>query len=321
MRGGDRSVERECLLSLLIIVLGGLTLQVFAAWPWRNSGGSASARVERQHWLALWWPAAPTSVVAAWLCGWAIAQSDPVLDPVGPFLFIACVPFGVVVVRAVVRAAWSLGRSPGNCGVATVGLFRPHIVFAPQLAKRLDDRAIEAALAHERAHVRHRDPLRIWTAQFVTDLQWPWHSAQRRFGSWLEVLEYARDDEARAAGVDGADLAAALVGSLRFQCAKSCTGGGGGGGGGPPPAPGAVVGSLRCQGAKSCTGGVGLIGQPDAVQVRIARLLRPLPDAVLPRDSSRMAIAALLVLTLGLAMTLGVVCGERVIGPLLALSS
>jgi hypothetical protein len=57
------------------------------------------------------------------------------------------------------------------------------------------------------------------------------------------------------------------------------------------------------------------------VQVRIARLLRPLPDAVLPRDSSRMAIAALLVLTLGLAMTLGVVCGERVIGPLLALSS
>ena len=97
--------------------------------------------------------------------------------------------------------------------------------------------------------------------------------------------------EARAAGVDGADLAAALVGSLRFQSAKCCI------------------------------GSVGLIGQSEVVQARIARLLQPLPDAVLPRESSRIAIAALLVLTFGLAMGLGVACGERVIRPLLALSS
>jgi hypothetical protein len=199
-------------------------------------------------------------------------------------------PLALVVVRAIVRAAWSLARSPGDCAVATVGLLRPHIVFAPQLAKRLDDRAVEAALAHERVHVRHRDPLRIWAAQLVTDVQWPWSSAQRRFISWLEVLEYARDDEARAAGVDGADLAAALVGSLRFQSAAGCA------------------------------GSVGLIGQPQVVQARIARLLRPLPNAALPRDSSRMAIPALLVFTLMLAMAFGVACGERVIRPLLAVS-
>jgi hypothetical protein len=284
-------VEREFLLSVLIVFLGGITLQLSAAWPWSDGNASASRRGERWRWLALWWPAAPTSVVAAWLGGWALSQPDPVLDPVGPFLFIACVPFGVVVVRAVVRAAWSLARSPCACGVATVGLLRPHIVFAPQLAKRLDDRAIEAALAHERAHVRHRDPLRIWVAQSVTDLQWPWSSAQCRFTSWLAALEEARDDEARAAGVEGADLAAALVGSLRFQ-------------------------SAQC-----CTGGVGLIGLPEVVQARIARLLRPLPEPALPRDSSRFAIAALLVLTLVLAMGLGVAYGERVIRPLLALSS
>jgi Zn-dependent protease with chaperone function len=291
MRVGDRSVERESILSILIVFLGGVTLQLFAAWPWGKGNASASRRVERLRWLALWWPAVPASLVVAWLCGWALSQPDPVMDPVGPFIFIACMPFGVVVVRAVARAAWSLGRSPSGYGVATVGLLRPHIVFAPQLAKRLDDRAIEAALAHERAHIRHRDPLRIWAAQFVTDLQWPWGSAQRRFTSWLAALEQARDDEARAAGVEGADLAAALVASLRFQCAKRCT------------------------------GGVGLIGQPQAVQARIARLLRPLPDAVLPSDSSRMTVAALLVLTLVLAMALGVACGERVIRPLLALSS
>lgn len=284
-------MEREALLCILIAFLCGVTLQLFAAWSWSSDNASAARRIERLHWLALWWPAAPASVVAAWLCGWALSQPDPVPGPVGPFILIACVPFGVVVVRALVRAAWSLARSPGDCGVATVGLFRPHIVFAPQLAKRLDDRAIEAALAHERAHIHHRDPLRIWAAQFVTDLQWPWGSAQRRFTSWLATLEQARDDEARAAGVEGADLAAALIGSLRFQ------------------------------GAKCCTGGVGLIGQPEVVRARIARLLRPLPETALPRDPSRMAITAFLVFTLVLAMALGVACGERLIRPLLALTS
>jgi Zn-dependent protease with chaperone function len=291
MRVGERSVEREALLSILIVFLGGVTLQSFAAWSWSTDSASASRRIERLHWLALWWPVAPASVVAAWLCGWAFSQPDPVPDPVGPFTLVACVPFGVVVVRAFARAVWSLARSPGDCGVATVGILRPHIVFAPQLAKRLDDRAIEAALAHERAHIRHRDPLRIWAAQLVTDLQWPWGSAQRRFTTWLASLEQARDDEARAAGVEGADLAAALIGSLRFQRA-------------------------RC-----CTGGVGLTGRPEVVQARIERLLQPLPDPSLPRESSRMAIAALLVVTLMLAMLLGVACGERVIRPLLALSS
>src|SRR5260370_19598564 len=211
MRGGDRSVERESLLTLLIVFLGGVTLQLFAACPWRDGIDSGSRQVERRRWLALWWPAAPTTVVAAWLCGWALSQPDPVLDPVGPFLFFACAPFGAVVLRAVVRAGWSLARSHGDCGIATVGFLRPHIVFSPQLAKRLDDRAVEAAVAHERAHVRHHDPLRIWVAQFVTDLQWPWRSAQRRFTSWLAALEEARDDEARAAGVHRCDPAAALV--------------------------------------------------------------------------------------------------------------
>lgn len=291
MRGGDRSVEREFLLSLLIVVLGGVTLQLCGSWPWMNHHASASPRAERLHWRAMWWPAAPTSLVAAWLCGWALAEPDPVPDPVGWIIFIACVPFGIVFARAVLRAIWSLARSPGNCGVATIGILRPRVVFAPQLAERLDARAIEAALAHERAHIRHRDPLRLWAAQFVTDLQWPWSSAQNRFSSWLQVLELARDDEARAAGVEGADLAAALLGSLRFQAAQRCT------------------------------GGVGLIGQPEIVQARVARLLRPLPETSAHRITSPTALAALLIITMLLALLLGIVFGERVIGPLLALSA
>src|SRR5260370_42683639 len=126
MRGGDQSVERESLLTILIVFLGGVTLQLFAAWHWSDGNASASRRVERRRWLALWWPAAPTSVVAAWLCGWALSQPDPVLDPVGPFLVFACAPFGAVVLRAVTRAGWSLARSHAGCGIAAVGFFRPH---------------------------------------------------------------------------------------------------------------------------------------------------------------------------------------------------
>ena len=282
-------MEREFLLTVLILLLGGLTLQCFAAWP-RTDDAPAARPLERRQWFALWWPAAPTLIVTTWLCGWALSQPDPVRDPVGPLLFIVCAPFALIVLRAAARAVWALARSPGDCGVATVGILRPHIVFAPQLAKRLDDRAISAALAHERAHIRHRDPLRIWVAQWVTDLQWPWPSAQDRFVSWLSALELARDDEARADGVDGADLAAALIGSLRFQCGQC-------------PAAGA-----------------GLIGRPEAVQARIERLLRPLPTTLSACDASRHGLAALLLLTLVLALLFGVTYGERVIGPLLALS-
>ena len=103
MRGGGRSVERETLLSVLIVLLGGITLQSFAAWSWSTRDASASRRIERLHWLALWWPAAPASVVAAWLCGWALSQPDPVRGPVGLFIWIACVPFGVVCGERVLR--------------------------------------------------------------------------------------------------------------------------------------------------------------------------------------------------------------------------
>jgi hypothetical protein len=158
------------------------------------------------------------------------------------------------------------------------------------LARVLDDRAMRAALAHERAHVRHLDPLRIWIAQFVTDLQWPWSSAQRRFETWLAALEHARDDEARAEGVDGADLAAALVASIRFH--------------------------------HDSHGGIcaPLIGNRSALEERIARLLQPVAA---PGDNAPTALqlAALLTLALMVAVALGALYGERlVVGPLLAVS-
>jgi len=283
-------MERESLLTVLMILLGGMALQLISAGLSTLSRSKRFSEPERVAWFRLMRPLIPALLVAACLCGWALSQPDPVPDRVGPLVFIVCAPFGLIGVRAVLRAGWSLLRSPTRLGIATIGLIRPHIVVAPELARSLDDRALRAALAHERAHVRHLDPLRIWVAQFVTDLQWPWSSAQMRFETWLAALEYARDDEARAEGVDGADLAAALVASIRFHCDSS----------------GAICAPL--------------IGNRSALEERVARLLQPLASS---NDNmpTILQVAVLLTLALMAAFALGALYGERlVVGPLLSVS-
>src|SRR5207247_683225 len=149
--------------------------------------------------------------------------------------------------RTAVRGGRALITDPGHLGTATVGLLRPWIVFSPRLAKQLDDRQIEAALEHEHAHARHWDPLRIWLAQLATDLQWPWPQARERMEQWLIALELARDEEARVSGIEGTDLADAIITSARF-----------------------------CQNANLSAQAAALTGQAVALTERIARLLDPL---------------------------------------------
>jgi beta-lactamase regulating signal transducer with metallopeptidase domain len=118
------------------------------------------------------------------------------------------------------RATWRAGRALARPRVpplaATLGLLRPRIAIDDRLARDLDATARQAVLAHERAHCRHRDPLRIWLAQIASDLQWPSPRAAARFEHWRQALELARDEEARDGGVDGEDLAAALIGAVRL---------------------------------------------------------------------------------------------------------
>ena len=284
-------MERESLLATLIVISGGLVLQLFAAWPSHRLDDSPSRRLEVLSWCALWWPAAAALTVAAWLCGWALSQPDPVPGHVSGLIFVVATPFLIIGGRAVLRSAWSLCHSPRGFGIATVGFLHPQIVVAPELEQILDARALRAALAHERTHVLHRDPLRIWLAQFVTDLQWPWGTAQRRFTDWLAILELARDDEARAGGIDGADLAAAVLGSVRFQ--------------------------IRMSGAAAT-----LIGRPEALPGRIARLLGPLPaGAAAPAiETPYVALTCALLLVWVCAIGLGLACGQPLIDTLLAIT-
>jgi len=283
-------VERECLLTVLVAMLGGSAIAACAGWPAALPADPGARSLERALWRRIWGPLVPAGFIAAALCGWALAEPDPVPERVPPAVLIAAVPFFFVAARAAVRAGWSLVRDDGDPDTVTVGLLRPWVVFSPYLARALDDSALEAALEHERAHARNRDPLRIWLAQIAIDLQWPWPQAQSRLGQWIVALELARDEEARAAGVDGADLARAILAAARMRRSHSLT----------PVAA--------------------LIGEKSVLEHRIARLTSPMPAAAKRIESGRRYI---LMLASGLlaAVGLGTIFGEAAVAALLRIAA
>lgn len=292
---------RESLLTILLLFLGGLAAQPLAAIRCRRYQGDDARIAERRAWRRLWLPVVPTWVIGAWLGGWALQEPDPIHDRVGAaLLVVACLPFAVIAMRAAYRAAWALICEPTVHPICTAGFLHPRIVFSPFLVPALEEAHVRAAWQHELAHVRHRDPLRIWLAQLAADLQWPWPGARERFWYWLEVLEQARDDEARQHGVEGADLASAVLAVVRQSS-----------------------GTYPEQGGRSFNPMIdaALGGDPRVLERRIARLLSPRPATQGTPRPTRLhslwlpaALAVLLVAAIGL----GVVDGESILHPFLA---
>lgn len=294
---------REILLSLLIMTFSGLILQLLAPWPLRATRNADPVALERRAWRALCRPVAPVLVCMAWLIGWALLEPDPVRDALDP-LVVGCLwlPFGLVFARAGVRAAWALVRELPECGVSTFGFLQPQVVFSPFLARQLEEPVIRAALAHERAHARHRDPLRIWFAQLVTDLQWPWPQAQRRLCAWFAALELARDQEARGEGAEGTDLAAAVLASVRYL-------------GQLTSAERTGLGGTQLAHAR-------LVGDGQLLQERVSGLLAPNRPAS-TGASGMFGLRRMLVMLVPLvlvAVVLGLVYGQAVMRPLLAMT-
>jgi hypothetical protein len=206
-------VDRDVLLLVLIpTVCGFLTL----IWGPAPSGRRNAERSERSCWWRLWAPLVPGLIALSLLAGWAAQEPSRSDEALRPIMFLVAALFALIWARAFARAVRDLRRRPTRMPAATVGFLRPRVIIAPHLARTLDPAALRAAEAHEAAHARHRDPLRIWLAHIAADLQWPWPQARQRLRTWRHALEEARDDEARSCGIDGVDLAAAILGAARL---------------------------------------------------------------------------------------------------------
>jgi BlaR1 peptidase M56 len=279
-------MEREYVLEALLALIGGATMLALGWWPPRQSSEVDGESRERTAWRQIWLPLLPTVLVMAWLCGWALAEPDPTDEILPSSWFLAALPFAALFLRSAIRAIRSLLQRPSH-GAMTVGLLRPRVVVSPLLVSVLDKRAIGAAFEHERAHARHQDPLRVWLAQLATDLQWPWPEARKRFRSWMQALEIARDEEARARGADGADLVTAIIAAAKFQQQSRI-----------------LVGAP-------------LIGDASALRERVARLLEPLPSREREKTKRWSAPAVLAPAFLFLAVALGAIFGDTVLKALL----
>ncbi|HEY7374661.1 MAG TPA: M48 family metalloprotease [Polyangia bacterium] len=260
-------MSRDAVVFCILIALATATMWCSSLLARRDDGRDVTA-AEPLVWARLWRPLiAPLYVLAA-IFGWAVMDPDD-CERVGISVGFLAAAGVILVLRAAIRAhraAWS--RDTVLAG--TVGILRPSIRVSPEVSSRLDEPALRALLAHEEAHARHRDPVRQLCAQVVTDLQWPFPGARRRLLAWRQALEIARDDEALETGVDGPDLAHAIVTCARLARGRDR--------GGVDPAVARAM-------------GVG-----EALTNRVRRLLsRPLPAPRPQRRSATFGLAAGLV--------------------------
>ena len=269
---------------LVFLVFGALTLGPLLLLAGMRRAVPAQASnacaLERDRWRRVWAPLLPSAIVFGALVGWAVFEPENA-EALPLSLIVMGVPIGVMWVRVAVRALWGLRRASAVSTAATVGLIRPRIVIAPAFWRAIDEAARDAVTAHESAHARHRDPLRVWAAQLAADLQWPGRGANTRLAQWRHALELARDEEARRQGVDGADLAAAVIVALRL-------------------------------GSVTFSEGVSIVGSHEGVRDRIHRLLAPLPATEDESTQPRSFRVAMIGGLLGAAM-FGASFGEAIV--------
>lgn len=208
-------MNRELLLIGLAALLGGTLAWLVAPVRIATTLGPAWRR-ERRAWRGLIAPLIVIAFATALVLGWAVQEPAVSDERLAPIAWIIAAAVLALWVRALWRF-WRAATARTSAPLAVVGLWRPRIVIESSFEDTLDRDALLAALAHEAAHVRHRDPLRIALAQLAIDLQWPWPQPRARLRAWHIALEQARDDEAIADGARPEDLGHAIVEAARLQ--------------------------------------------------------------------------------------------------------
>ena len=202
-------MDRNVLLVALVALLCGPIAWATGPVLLRHRGVTGRER-ERAAWHAMMLPLVCAGTGMFVLLGWALREPALADERLTFAAWVIIVLVSAIWIRATIRLVRSNARSKG-AAIGVVGLVGARIVVDPEIAALLDEDALAAAMAHEEAHRRHRDPLRIAIGQLATDLQWPWRQARSRMAEWRAALEEARDDEAIETGADPHDLAAAIL--------------------------------------------------------------------------------------------------------------
>ena len=215
-------MDRELLLlALLCLVPGPLAIGVgFLRFPLQRTSSISASRLEGRTWRALWYPLLPAILSFAAILGW-VSREPANAEALPALVILAGVPSAMLLLRVILFAAQTARYKATNKATGTVGILRPRILIADDLRNILDARAFLAVIAHERAHSRHRDPLRLWLSRIVTELQGRSAAAVARYDEWRHVVELARDEEARRSGISGDDLAAAVLEAAKLAAVPS----------------------------------------------------------------------------------------------------
>lgn len=208
-------MQREAVLAVASFALSGV-----AVWLTGSTGSRIPAFSSDSRDRAWWRLAQPVFVgllVLAFVAGWALQEPNPADERAGIILYVLAAAGAYVTIRALTRALRAVRDPSARVPIGTVGLLRPRIIVSEEYRQCVTPEVLAAGLAHETAHARRRDPLRIWVAQLVADLQWPIGDAAQRLSDWLVVLESRCDDEAVHRGAAPEDLAEAILAAARLQ--------------------------------------------------------------------------------------------------------
>ena len=213
-------MEREDFLTIAALCFGGVAL-LSTGFVWSRRACEGPLAAEALAWRRLWVPLAPALFVVSLLVGWWLQADDMTSDDLESGVFVLAVPGLLITARAVLRAVLSAVRArSAQAAAVTIGLIKPKIIVAASFVAELSPGALAAVTAHEEAHRRHHDPLRLWLGQLASDLQFPWPQARGRFQAWRGALELARDFEACDHGADPLDRADAIVIAARRDAAS-----------------------------------------------------------------------------------------------------
>jgi Zn-dependent protease with chaperone function len=196
----------------------GLSLACLILWStgalsWLDDRARREARAR-----SIWGPMVAAGTALAFFAGWAIVEPSPADEHTPLVAEGLTLLAGLAIGRALLRACRSLlGTRDSLPAIATLGLFRCRIVVSEAFARAARAEVLAAALAHEAAHARRRDPLRIWLAQLATDLTFPLGGGGARLSRWLFALETERDDEAIRNGASPTALAESILLAARLD--------------------------------------------------------------------------------------------------------